>query len=132
MDQDRGEVNQSHLQTGIRLIKNSANVMHNGWVDTKMKQRPSMLVRRNLASKIHGSLLYRADLIPTELQIRAATILDARTSTSTTAEGEGLCATAEEVYATRTKGRGDGAGALERLAERGPQVHTEVKEEDVT
>jgi hypothetical protein len=37
------------------------------------------------------------------VQIQAATILDARTSTSTTAEGEGFCATAVEICATRTK-----------------------------
>jgi hypothetical protein len=37
MDQDRGVVTRLHLQTGIGLIKNSANVMHNGWVDTEIK-----------------------------------------------------------------------------------------------
>jgi hypothetical protein len=36
-------------------------------------------------------------------QIRAATMHDARTFLSTTTEGEGFCATAEEVHATRTK-----------------------------
>jgi hypothetical protein len=36
------------------------------------------------------------------VQIRAAT-KDARIFLSTTAEGEGFCATAEEVHATRTK-----------------------------
>jgi hypothetical protein len=45
----------------------------------------------------------RAELIPTDKQIRAATMHDARTFLSTTAEGEGFCATAEEVHATRTK-----------------------------
>jgi hypothetical protein len=45
----------------------------------------------------------RAELIPTEEQIRAATMHDARPFLSTTAEGEGFCATAEEVHATRTK-----------------------------
>ncbi len=44
-----------------------------------------------------------AELISIEEQIRAATMHDARTFLSTTAEGEGFCATAEEVYATRTK-----------------------------
>ncbi len=37
------------------------------------------------------------------MQIWTATTLDARTLLSATAEGEGFCATAEEVYATRTK-----------------------------
>jgi hypothetical protein len=37
------------------------------------------------------------------VQIRAATILDARTSMSTIVEWKGFRATAEEVYATRTK-----------------------------
>jgi hypothetical protein len=37
------------------------------------------------------------------VQIRAATIQDARTFLSTTVEGGSFCATAEEVYATRTK-----------------------------
>jgi hypothetical protein len=63
----------------------------------------STLVRRNLASYIQGSLLCRAELIPTEAQIWAATTLDARTSTSTKAEGEGFHATAVEICATRTK-----------------------------
>ncbi len=45
----------------------------------------------------------RAELIPMDKQIQAATMHDARTSLSTTAEGEGFCATAEEVHATRTK-----------------------------
>jgi hypothetical protein len=36
-------------------------------------------------------------------QIQAATMHDARTFSSTTAEGEGFHATAEEVHATRTK-----------------------------
>ncbi len=58
------------------------------------KTTPSMLVRRNLASYTQGELLCWAELIPTKAQIRAATILDVRTSTSTTTEGEGFCATA--------------------------------------
>ncbi len=45
----------------------------------------------------------RAELIPAEEQIQAATMHDARTFLSTTVEGEGYCATAEEVHATRTK-----------------------------
>jgi hypothetical protein len=45
----------------------------------------------------------RAELIPTEEQIWAATMHNARTFSSTTAEGEGFCATAEEVEATWTK-----------------------------
>jgi hypothetical protein len=64
---------------------------------------PSTLVRRNLASHLHAASLCRAELIPTEAQIQAASIQDARTFPSATAEGEGFCATAEEVYATRTK-----------------------------
>jgi hypothetical protein len=43
------------------------------------------------------------ELIPTEEQIWAATTQEARTFSSTTAEGEGFCATAEEAHATRTK-----------------------------
>jgi hypothetical protein len=66
------------------------------------KTAPTMLVRRNLASYIHGALLCWAELIPTETQIGAATIQDVRTFLSTTVEMEGFCATAEEVYATRT------------------------------
>jgi hypothetical protein len=64
---------------------------------------PSTLVRKNLSSYIHGAFLCLAELIPTEAQIWAATILDARPSTSTTAEGEKFCATAVEIYATRTR-----------------------------
>jgi hypothetical protein len=45
----------------------------------------------------------RAELIPTNKQIRAATTHDARIFSTTTAEGEGFFATAEEVHATRTK-----------------------------
>ncbi len=45
----------------------------------------------------------RVELIPMEKQIRAATMHDARTFSSTTAEGEGFHATAEKVHATRTK-----------------------------
>jgi hypothetical protein len=45
----------------------------------------------------------RVELIPTEEQIQAATMHNARTFLSTTAEGEGFCATAEEVHAKRTK-----------------------------
>jgi hypothetical protein len=45
----------------------------------------------------------RAELIPTEEQIWAAIMHNARTFLSTTAEGEGFHATAEEVHATRTK-----------------------------
>jgi hypothetical protein len=99
---DRGEVTRSHLQTDAGLMKNSADVMHNGWVHTKNKTTPSILVRRNLASHIHGASLCQAELIPTDAQIQAATILDGRIFTSTTMEGEGFCVTAEEVYATRT------------------------------
>jgi hypothetical protein len=62
-----------------------------------------MLVRRNLASHLQGASLCREILIPTDEQIRAATMQDARTFLSTTAEGEGFCATAAEVHATRTK-----------------------------
>jgi hypothetical protein len=50
-----------------------------------------MLVRRNLESHLHGALLCWAELILTEVQ---ATMQDARTFLSTTAEGEGFCATA--------------------------------------
>jgi hypothetical protein len=60
-------------------------------------------VRRNLASHLHGALLCRAELLPTEVQIQAATMQDARTFSSTSVEGEGFCATAEEIHATRMK-----------------------------
>ncbi len=63
----------------------------------------STLVRRNLASHLQGSLICRAELIPTDKQIWAATMHNGRTFLSTTAEGEGFRATAEEVHATRTK-----------------------------
>jgi hypothetical protein len=42
-------------------------------------------------------------LIPTDKQIQIVTMHNARTFFSTTAEGEGFCATAEEVHATKTK-----------------------------
>jgi hypothetical protein len=45
----------------------------------------------------------RAELIPMDEQIWAAAMHNARTFSSTIAEGEGFCATAEEVHATRTK-----------------------------
>jgi hypothetical protein len=41
--------------------------------------------------------------MPTEVQIQAATILDVRTSMSTTAEGGGFHAKAVEICVTRTK-----------------------------
>jgi hypothetical protein len=62
-----------------------------------------MLIRRNLASYIQGASLCWAELILTEAQIWTATILNVRMSTSTTVEGEGFCATAVEICATRTK-----------------------------
>jgi hypothetical protein len=43
------------------------------------------------------------EFLQTDQQIWAATMHDARTSLSTTAEGGGFRATAEEVHATRTK-----------------------------
>jgi hypothetical protein len=43
------------------------------------------------------------ELIPTDKQKQAATMHNVRTFSSTTAEGEGFCATAEKVHATRTK-----------------------------
>ncbi len=43
------------------------------------------------------------ELIPLEEQIRAASMQDARTFSSTTTKGEEFCAAAEEVHATRTK-----------------------------
>jgi hypothetical protein len=61
-----------------------------------------MLVRRNLASHLQVASMCQTELIPTDKQIRAATMHDARTFSSTTAEGQGFCATAEEVHATRT------------------------------
>jgi hypothetical protein len=45
----------------------------------------------------------RTELILADEQIRTATMHNARTFLSTSAEGEGFCATAEEVHATRTK-----------------------------
>jgi hypothetical protein len=85
---------------------------------------PSTLVRRNLTSYIHGALLCLAELIPTEVQTWAATILDARTPMSTVVEwGGGFCATAEKVYATRTKEEEMVQQFLKRLAERGPRLH---------
>jgi hypothetical protein len=45
----------------------------------------------------------QVELIPTDKQIWAATMHNARSFLSTTAEGEGFCATTEEVHATRTK-----------------------------
>jgi hypothetical protein len=62
-----------------------------------------MLVRRNLASHLQGASICRAELLPVDQQIWAATMHNARTSLSTTAEGGEFCATAEEVHATRTK-----------------------------
>jgi hypothetical protein len=44
-----------------------------------------------------------AELIPADEQIRAATMQDARTFSSTTAERGGFSATAEEVHAKKTK-----------------------------
>jgi hypothetical protein len=64
---------------------------------------PSMLVTRSLASHLQGASMCRVELIPMEEQIRAATMHDLRTLLSTTTEGEGFRATAEEVHATRTK-----------------------------
>jgi hypothetical protein len=64
---------------------------------------PSTLVRRNLASHLQGASMCRAELIPTDEQIRATTMHNVRTFLSTTIEGEGFHAPSEEVYATRTK-----------------------------
>jgi hypothetical protein len=65
-----------------------------------------MLVRKNLAPHLKGSSMFWVELIPMVEQIWAATMHDARTFLSTTVEGEGFCATAEEVHATRTKEEG--------------------------
>jgi hypothetical protein len=62
----------------------------------------STLVMRNLASHLQGASMCQVELIP-DKQMQAATMHDARTFLSTTAEGEEFCATAEEVHATRTK-----------------------------
>jgi hypothetical protein len=62
----------------------------------------STLVRRNLASHLQGASICWAELIPMDKQIQAATMHDARTFLSRTAEGEGFHATAEDVHATRT------------------------------
>ncbi len=103
MFHDKVELTLPHLQPDAGCIKNSAYVMHNGRVNTNNKTTSYMLVRRNLASHLQGASLCRAELIPTEEQIWAATMQDARTFLSTTMEGEGFHATAEEVHATRTK-----------------------------
>ncbi len=83
------------------------------------KTAPSTLVRRNLASYIHRASLYRAELIPTEVQIQAATILDARTSTTTTLEGEGFCATVVEICTRRIK-REEMVQELLKIGTKGP------------
>jgi hypothetical protein len=62
----------------------------------------SMLVRRNLASHLQEASMCWVELIPMDKQTRAETMHDTRTFLSTTAEGEGFHATAEEVHATRT------------------------------
>jgi hypothetical protein len=88
------------------------------------KTTPSTLVRRNLASFILGAAVCRAEFIPTEAQIRAAMTLDARALMSTTAMGGGILRNSSGDLCNKNKGGGDGSGALERLAERGPQIHT--------
>ncbi len=40
VNQDRSVVTRSHHWPGIQLIKNSANVMHNGWIDSKINLLP--------------------------------------------------------------------------------------------
>jgi hypothetical protein len=62
-----------------------------------------MLVRRNLASHLQAASMCRAKLIPTDEQIQAATMHNARTFSSTTAEGGGFHAKGETVHSTRTK-----------------------------
>ena len=65
------------------------------------------------------------ELIPTDKQIQAATMQDVRTFLSTTAEGEGFCATAEEIHATRTKEEEMVQELLDGwMAKRGTRVHT--------
>jgi hypothetical protein len=66
----------------------------------------------------------RAELIPMDEQIWAATMHDARTFSSTTAEGEGFCATTEEVHATRTKEEEMVRELLNGWQKRGTWVHT--------
>jgi hypothetical protein len=88
-------------------------------------------VRRNLASYTQEAVVCRAELIPTEAQLRAATTLDARASTSTTAEGEGFCTMAVEIYATKTK---EEEMVQELLKDRQKGAHgyiPEVNEDDV-
>jgi hypothetical protein len=93
---------------------------------------PSTLVRRNLASHTHGASLCQAELIPTAAQIQAASIQDAITLLSTTVEGEGFCATAEEVNATRTK-KEEIVQELLKDWQKGAHGYTlEVKEDNVT
>jgi hypothetical protein len=85
----------------------------------------------NLAFYIHGASLCWAELLPTEVQILAATILDERTLTCTTAEGEELYATAKEVYATRTKEE-EMVQELLKYWQKGARGYIpEVKEDDV-
>ena len=67
----------------------------------------------------------RAELIPMDKLIQAATMHNARTFLSTTAEGEGFCATAEEVHATRTKEEEMVQELLDGwMAKRGTWIHT--------
>jgi hypothetical protein len=65
-----------------------------------------------------------AELIPTVEQIQAATMHNVRTFLSTTAEGEGFRATAEEVHATRTKEEEMVQQLLNGWQKRGTRVHT--------
>ena len=121
MDQERGVVTRSHLQPGVRLIKNSANVMHNGRVNAKIKLLPPCLLegtwhptykehhyaKQNLYQlrRKYGQPQYWMQGC-LRLQPRRGGILG---------NGIGdLC---------KDKGRRDGLGALERLAEKGPWVH---------
>ncbi len=89
-------------------------------------------MRRNLASYIQGATVCHTELIPTEAQIRAATTLDERVSMSTTVEGGGFCATAVEIYATRTKEEEMVQELLKDWQKGAHGYIPEVKEQDVT
>jgi hypothetical protein len=101
MLQDRGELTLSHLQPDAGLIKNSADVMHNERVNTKIKQLPPHLLRGTWHLTYMEHRYARQNLY--QLKCRCGLLPCRMQGPFHLQEGEGFCATAEEVHATRTK-----------------------------
>ncbi len=103
MDQDRGEVTWSHLQTNIGLIKNSAVVRQNRRVDTKIKQLPPCLLGGTWHPTYMEHHYAKQNLYQLKRRYRQQQYWMQGCLHLQLRRGGGFSATAEEIYATRTK-----------------------------